>query len=40
MWAVGLIMAAGAALVVALRAAPSPDGSPEIGEYPRSQPTG
>ena len=40
MWAVGLIMTAGAALVVALRAAPSPDGKAESGEYPRSQPTG
>lgn len=40
MWAVGAIMVVGAALVVALRAAPRPDRGPVDGEYPRSQPTG
>ena len=40
MWAVGVLMAAGAALLVLLRAAPSPDGRATDAEYPRSQPTG
>ncbi len=40
MWAVGVLMAAAAALVFVLRAAPSPDQSADSGEYPRSQPTG
>jgi MFS family permease len=43
MWAVGILMVLGAALVVWLRAAPPADGQPQPdqpGEYPRSQPTG
>ncbi len=40
MWAVGLVMMVGAALVVWLRATPSPDRKAGDGEYPRSQPTG
>ena len=40
MWAVGMIMLVGAALVVWLRATPSPDGGAGYREYPRSQPTG
>ncbi|MCW1960375.1 MAG: MFS transporter [Mycobacterium sp.] len=43
MWAVGMIMLIGAALVVWLRATPSPDQQAQQsdpGEYPRSQPTG
>lgn len=40
MWAVGFVMLVGAGLVTWLRAAPSPDGSADVGEYPRSQPTG
>jgi len=40
MWVIGVVMTACAVLVVALRAAPSPDLRDESGEYPRSQPTG
>jgi nitrate/nitrite transporter NarK len=43
MWAVGILMVLGSALVVWLRAAPPPDRPPQSdhpGEYPRSQPTG
>ncbi|HOB49036.1 MAG TPA: MFS transporter [Mycobacterium sp.] len=40
MWVIGVVMTACAVLVVALRAAPSPDLRAESGEYPRSQPTG
>lgn len=40
MWVIGVVMTACAVLVVALRAAPSPDLPDESGEYPRSQPTG
>lgn len=40
MWAVGIVMVIGAALVVALRATPQPDGKTEEDEYPLSQPTG
>jgi len=40
MWVIGVVMTACAVLVVALRAAPSPDLPDDSGEYPRSQPTG
>lgn len=43
MWAVGIVMVLGAALVVWLRASPPPDQDAHqvrLGEYPRSQPTG
>jgi MFS family permease len=44
MWAIGLIMLLGAALVVWLGATPTSDGNADgnaaAGEYPRSQPTG
>ena len=43
MWAVGIVMVLGAALVVWLRASPPPDQDAHqdrIGEYPRTQPTG
>jgi len=40
MWVIGAVMTACAVLVVALRAAPSPDRPDETGEYPRPQPTG
>ncbi len=40
MWVIGAVMTACAVLVVALRAAPSPDLPESDGEYPRSQPTG
>ncbi len=40
MWVIGVVMTACAVLVVALRAAPSPDLPDDSGEYPRTQPTG